>query len=973
MKKFTPFNTFVATCFLLFSFSLSAQNSNKAAFDAAIQEAINSGQFEGFQCGITDNKEIVATEKMVCNQLGDGFGTNGWQPTSNAGGNNIDPACAVPATSFPADNGGNLRIPINIIIFECGSWTDANYTCFGTCTGSELGFEALTDTDLNAKLADVNAYYAEANVEFYEIARQRITDCDLYDYYRGTDPGTGNNDGISDVTERSAYDIANVLNLYFVGGIDGDHDCCGTAGFAFLPPGPQYSIMRYGAGISGTTLEHEIGHFLGLYHTHNTTPGASGEENGTPAGALDNSDCLTTGDGICDTWPDPNFSHQCANAACNGVDSYCYISDVGARCDFDDAGYLCQNGSSLTISPNSGTAISTTTSTILADNIMSYNLYGGCRTHFSPCQYDKINTMLTNSGCRNDMCYTEASQYFQSMDVNNVNSPLQEICIGESIPALNPGLTVTKFDGSTYALDKFFFFANESDMMAAALNGTASASYTPTAAQVDVSTPGDYSIWIAEANAYADPPCKVEAKITVLPNSGDATPASIAASGNTTVNLTTSSTSLDADQIIGWWVRSSSAILSSSFADQAALDAALASATNGGTVMNNPDNIFASTTGSPATDFSLAMDCNTLDNGVTYFATPFISNSVAAVADAICNDVYNGGGVTFNGNQGGSRMIIAPGSVSCAPASPPNLPTFSVDVNVTAYGGNTATHNIWLTDYGVTQIYATISGSGVGTYTFNQADFPANFDPNVSGFRIYSYDSTSGSTNAGVIANAVLNITYPGTPAVAFPDVALNDCAFGNPISITCSAALPVELLSFRGEQNKDQIDLFWNTANEQNNDFFTLEKADENGVFHEIAVVKGAGTTDENQYYNETDFQPYLGQNLYRLKQTDFDGKTTTSAVVSINFKANETVDFFPNPVRNGAFTLQYLTDKNPGQAQLEIFTLNGQTLHAETLVVETGSNFYDIQVNQLPKGVYLARIINGNSVHTFKLTNVQ
>ena len=54
----------------------------------------------------------------------------------------------------------------------------------------------------------------------------------MYDYYRNADPSTGDNDGNSDYDQTQAYDMLDVVNLYFVGGLDNDHDCCGTMGFA---------------------------------------------------------------------------------------------------------------------------------------------------------------------------------------------------------------------------------------------------------------------------------------------------------------------------------------------------------------------------------------------------------------------------------------------------------------------------------------------------------------------------------------------------------------------------------------------------------------------------------------------------------------------------------------------------------------------------------------------------------------------
>ena len=210
-------------------------------------------------------------------------------------------------------------MPLHIVIFENPAWAGDNYL-------NGTGFASLPDVDIDSKLAEVNSLYANANIEFYEVNRERINNPDLYDYYRNADPSTGDNDGNSDYDQTQAYDMLDVVNLYFVGGLDNDHDCCGTMGFAPYPCSRDYSIMRYGAAVGGSTLAHELGHYFGLHHTHKGTPTTS-DNTDQPSGALDNSDCLTMGDAICDTWPSPRLSFDCSNGAgsCTGTDNYCFI------------------------------------------------------------------------------------------------------------------------------------------------------------------------------------------------------------------------------------------------------------------------------------------------------------------------------------------------------------------------------------------------------------------------------------------------------------------------------------------------------------------------------------------------------------------------------------------------------------------------------------------------------------------------
>ncbi len=92
---------------------------------------------------------------------------------------------------------------------------------------------------------------------------------------------------------------------------------CGVAGFAFLPSSHGSAIdgivieanWMGTSNANATVLIHEMGHYLGLYHTFK--------------GGCNNGDCLTDGDKVCDTPPDQST----VAVPCNGNSNSC-SSDV---------------------------------------------------------------------------------------------------------------------------------------------------------------------------------------------------------------------------------------------------------------------------------------------------------------------------------------------------------------------------------------------------------------------------------------------------------------------------------------------------------------------------------------------------------------------------------------------------------------------------------------------------------------------
>lgn len=163
---------------------------------------------------------------------------------------------------------------------------------------------------------------------------------------------------------------------------------------------------------------------------------------------------------------------------------------------------------------------------------------------------------------------------------------------------------------------------------------------------------------------------------------------------------------------------------------------------------------------------------------------------------------------------------------------------------------------------------------------------------------------------------------------------------------------LPIELTFFNAESNGAMIDFTWQTASENNNDFFTIEGSTDGFSWNEMARITGVGTTQEEQNYSyeSANYEKY---SYFRLKQTDFDGEFAYSDLVAVQI-ARDIMKIYPNP-NNGASVNIELPSKQSGVLQIlhadgriafSIEFNNTQELHLSDLNLRTGS--YLIQIQQ-------------------------
>lgn len=170
---------------------------------------------------------------------------------------------------------------------------------------------------------------------------------------------------------------------------------------------------------------------------------------------------------------------------------------------------------------------------------------------------------------------------------------------------------------------------------------------------------------------------------------------------------------------------------------------------------------------------------------------------------------------------------------------------------------------------------------------------------NVTWFYYTIYDASCQQVSCGDLNNLVANNLVCETPYIFCLMYEIPNCThfqfypYVNSNNVACSL-LPIVLLNFEAKVEEGSVLLFWQTASEQNNDYFVIEKSVDGIYFEEAVRLPGAGNTSIGHSYQTIDFKPYLGVSYYRLRQVDVDGTSVISSkTVSVNLKRSLNQEF--------------------------------------------------------------------------------
>ena len=178
---------------------------------------------------------------------------------------------------------------------------------------------------------------------------------------------------------------------------------------------------------------------------------------------------------------------------------------------------------------------------------------------------------------------------------------------------------------------------------------------------------------------------------------------------------------------------------------------------------------------------------------------------------------------------------------------------------------------------------------------------------------------------------------------------------------------LPVELITFTGNQVNNTILMKWKTASELNNKKFEIEESQDGQRFLKIGEMQGNGNTSTQQDYSFEVKKTRTGVSYYRLKQIDFDGQFEYSKVISVNFKGeNRNIgEIYPTPSKSGLVNLDYFS-QNHDEIRVSLFDLTGKLVVNQILLISRGNNNLSFDFSDFNAGIYIVKIENeGNLTH--------
>jgi hypothetical protein len=196
----------------------------------------------------------------------------------------------------------------------------------------------------------------------------------------------------------------------------------------------------------------------------------------------------------------------------------------------------------------------------------------------------------------------------------------------------------------------------------------------------------------------------------------------------------------------------------------------------------------------------------------------------------------------------------------------------------------------------------------------------------------------------------------------------------GNVFAIISSASgstpLPVDFISFTAQPSGNNVDLSWVVGDNQQANTYEVDRSADGVNFTKIGEV--ANIADQTGY-SFVDINAGSGTHYYRVLETDQDGKSIYSKVVSATIAAGDfSVAVLNNPAVGKTDAQLQINAVTAGTAFVELWTVGGARISLQQLAIGMGTNTIALPMSGLASGSYVVKVTVNNSVHVTQVVKL-
>lgn len=180
---------------------------------------------------------------------------------------------------------------------------------------------------------------------------------------------------------------------------------------------------------------------------------------------------------------------------------------------------------------------------------------------------------------------------------------------------------------------------------------------------------------------------------------------------------------------------------------------------------------------------------------------------------------------------------------------------------------------------------------------------------------------------------------------------------------------LTINFSSFEiSKQTESTVRLVLGFETDQENVNFEIQRMVTGGTFATVGKLEDKKSVIGQNQLSFIDASPIIGDNYYRIKAIDINGKISYTAVklIKISTLSGSAFSIFPNPVTS-VLNIKF-NCVNAGSVNVLVYNTIGAIVKTEQLFVISGENNLTINLGELSTGVYTIKMVIDGDVQTKK-----